>query len=191
MSTAGKILAILISLLAAVWVLLAASVTQLNRNGAKAIQDFETKVAKIQKELDETRVEVRKLADEAFHERMRAQSELTSLQAKQTEVEKARSLVLETLSRVKLQLDGVTATVNRSQADSKQRLAEQEAETKAKADSIAAVEKLKGENGQLLGELSGLRDKFKASLKENHDLVQKLLNPRPGPTRPASSRVVH
>lgn len=189
MSTAGKVLTVLSMLLAALWVLLAASVTQLNRNGAKAVQDLQSKVAVVEKQVADTRAEIRKLNDSVQLERTQTQNESTTLQARQSEVEKELSQSLESVSRVKLQLDGVTATVNRGKADSQQRLAEREAETKSKAESLALVEKLRGENGQLLNELTGLREKFRSTLQSNKALADRLLQHGNAavPTRPASS----
>jgi chromosome segregation ATPase len=189
MSTAGKVLTVLSMLLAALWVLLAASVTQLNRNGAKAVQDLQSKVTVVEKQVADTRAEIRKLNDSVQLERTQAQNDSTTLQARQSEVEKELSQSLESVSRVKLQLDGVTATVSRGKADSQQRLAEREAETKSKAESLAQVEKLRGENGQLLNELTGLSEKFRSTREVNKALVDRLLKHgnAAAPTRPASN----
>jgi len=189
MSTAGKVLTVLSLLLTALWVLLAASVTQLNRNGAKAIEDLQSKVATIEKQVADTRAEIRKLNDSIAVERSQALDELTTFQARQSEVEKQRSEALESLSRVKLQLDEVTANVNQGKSDSAQRLAEREAEKQGKADSLALVEKLRGDNGQLQNELAGLREKFRTGLQSNKALADRLLQHgnATAPTRPASS----
>lgn len=189
MSTAGKVLTVLCMLLAAVWVLLAASVTQLNRNGAKAVDTLQTKVAGLEKDVAKAKADLRDLADQIYLERTRMQDELAALQSRQTGVEKSKSVVLESLTRVKADLDTLTATVKQGNEEVKKRQAEKADETKLKADAVALVEKLKGENGQLLGQLSGLRDKFRTSLEANKEMVQRLLEKGQRVVRPASSTV--
>jgi chromosome segregation ATPase len=189
MSTAGKVLTVLITLVAAAWVVLAAAVTQLNRNGAKAVEDRQKQYVAVEKENAETRVAIRKTLRDAFDQRTRTQTEVTVLQANRAGVEKALSEMRESLSRVTLQADGETTTLERARSDSAQRLAEKEAETKARADSLALVDKLKGENDQLKAQLDGLRTKFTTTLRSNKEMTDRLLqnNSAPAPTRPASA----
>ena len=175
MSTAGKVLSVFIALLAVVWVLLASTVAEYNRNGTKAVEDLQKQVTQLADQVAKTQTELRDHIDQTNQEQVATQSELTVLQANQAEDEKNRAQVLETATRVKFQLEGLTATVKAAQATSQQRLAEQESETKAKADAEKLVEQLKGENSQLLAQLTGLRDKFRATFQANKELVERLL----------------
>jgi hypothetical protein len=188
MSTAGKILTVLTMLTAVVWVLLTASVTQLNRNGAKAVKVYKEKIAVAEKQKTDTQIEIRTTVDETKLTGTRSQNDLTTRQAKLSEVEKIRSQMIESVTRVKLQLDGLNATVARGQADVKERVAERGTEKQGKAGSLALVEKLKGENGQLLAQLQSLRAKFRSTHESNKAMVQRRIQ-RQGngvPTRPAS-----
>ena len=54
MSTAGKVLVVVIMLASLVWIILTAGVTQLNRNGNKALIDLTQKVAKLQEDVKTT-----------------------------------------------------------------------------------------------------------------------------------------
>jgi chromosome segregation ATPase len=174
MSTAGKVLTVFIAMLALIWVLLASTVAEYNRNGTKAIEDLKKQVAQLDGQVTKAQTELRDFIDQAYQERLVTQNELTGLQARLSDVEKTRALVLETDSRVKLQLKGMADTVNKSKANSQQRLTEQEAETKAKDDAEKLVEQLKGENNQLLGELTSQRDKFRTTRETNKELADRL-----------------
>ena len=174
MSTAGKVLSVVVALLAAVWVLLAAGVTQLNRNGTKAVEALKTQITQVEGQVVKARRDIATLTDQAYLLRLQNQNTLAALHAAQTEKEKARSQVLEIATRVKLQSDNVKATLEASKADNENRLAEREAETKAKAEAEALVEKLKAENGEKLATLTSLRDKFRAALQANKENVRKI-----------------
>jgi chromosome segregation ATPase len=174
MSTAGKVLTVFIAMLALIWVLLASTVAEYNRNGTKAIEDLKKQVAQLDVQVTKAQTELRDFIDQAYQERLVTQNELTGLQARLSEVEKTRALVLETDSRVKFQLKGMADTVNKAKANSQQRLTEQEAETKARDDAEKLVEQLKGENNQLLGELTSQRDKFRTTRETNKELADRL-----------------
>lgn len=186
MSTAGKVLTVLCVLLAAVWVLLAASVTQLNRNGAKAVDDLQKKVAGLEKDVATVRKEVRELTDEAYLERMRSQTDLTTLQSRQAAVEHMKSVVLESLTRVQADLGTLTATIDQGKVEIQKRQAEKAEETRLKAEAVATVEKQVAENGQLREQLNGLRAKFQSTLEANKAMVQRLIQAGQRTVRPAS-----
>ena len=76
---------------------------------------------------------------------------------------------------MKLQLARENATLAAAQADSKQRQAELEAETKGIADAEALVKKLQGENSEMVAQLTALRDKLRKSLEANKQKVERML----------------
>ena len=78
MSTAGKVLSVLVTLLAAVWVVLAAGVTQLNRNGASAVEKAQQQLVQVEKDVAKVKHDVAALVDEAFNERLRTQNDVTN-----------------------------------------------------------------------------------------------------------------
>lgn len=184
MSTVGKVLSVLVVLMAVVWVMLSATVAQLNRNGTQAVEDLQKKVVELEKVFDKAEREFASYKDETHQVQLVTQNGLTVLQARQSDSEKALSGVKEILARVQIQLTDAENLVKSSEADKAQRKADQEAETKAKADAIAGVEKLKGENSDLLTRLTSLRDKFKVTLQENKGLVEKLS--KSGDSKPAA-----
>ena len=64
MSTAGKVLVVLILLASLVWMLLTAGVDQLNRNGNQALTALTEKVAKLQDDVKNTQDDVVRVKDQ-------------------------------------------------------------------------------------------------------------------------------
>jgi hypothetical protein len=164
MSTAGKVLTVLVALVAVVWVVLTSAVAQLNRNGTKALEDLQANVIKVEAELKTVAYELQRLKDELSHDQYVTEKALTVLATKQTNVERAWSESKETLERVKLQLEDATATVASANEDKAQRIADKEAETKALAQARADVEALKVSRTEQVARLTELREKFKSTL---------------------------
>lgn len=188
MSTAGKVLSVLVTLMAVVWVLLAATVAQLNRNGTKAVEDLQKQVAKLEVDVKEAARNLQALKDETHLKQAQMQLDLTGLQARQSDLEKARSEFKEIGARVQYQLADAESNHKKGTAHSEERTAEKEAETKALADAQAEVEKLKGEREELVGRLNSLRDHFKAKLEENRNLAKRLQGAGAAPVRTSMAR---
>ena len=174
MSTAGKVLAVLIMLMAVVWVFLTAAATQLNRNGAKAVEDVKNQVAKLEAEVNTAELDLQKTKDEWNQDQAATQNALTVLGARQSDVEKTRSAWQEILTRVTIQLANAESTVKASEVNRDQRVADKKSETEALAKAKADVEQLKADRSELMARLTELRDKFKTTLDENRSLVQRL-----------------
>jgi chromosome segregation ATPase len=185
MSTAGKVLTVIVTLVAFVWLLLASGVGELNRNGGKAVASLQKKVADLDEQIAKARTDLSTLIDQASVQRSKTQIKLAELQAKQAEVEKARSQMIELATRVKYQLETVAAAVKQAQANSQQRQAELEAEKKAVADAKQSVEQLKAENKESRDTKAALEDKFRTTYAENKQLVERLKS-KPGAGRTAS-----
>jgi len=166
--------------------MLTATVTELNRNGTKAVEDLKKKVDKLEADINTAQRTLQALKDQTYNQQHAMEVQVTALHAARSDFEKVRAEALESVSRVKLQIEDVGATLKSAQAHSQQRLAEKKAETEAKAKAEADVEKLKGENAELLAKLTTLRDRFKTTLQENKKLVERLLKAKERPTRKAS-----
>lgn len=190
MSTAGKVLVVLIALVAVVWIVLTAGVAQLNRNGAKAVEDLQGQVAKLQKELQDTEEGLQKTKDDWSFDQYVTQRRLTELAAKQTDIEKLWSESKESLARVKLQLADAEASSKLAQEDKARMVADHQAETKALKQARADVETLKSERKDRVDRLTELRQKLKATLDENRSLVEKIQKKSGSPTSRANARRV-
>lgn len=174
MSTAGKVLSVLVVLVAVVWVMLSATVAQLNRNGTQAVEDLQKKVAALDVQVVEAARAFDQLKESTHLEQLKTQSELTTIQARQADVEKTRSEVKEIATRVQLQVADVDAMVKNAGAHQKQREDDKDAEIRALAAARENVETLKDQREQMVGRLSTLRDKFKATLQQNKSLTDRL-----------------
>jgi hypothetical protein len=190
MSTAGKVLSVLVILVAVAWIMLSATVAQLNRNGAKAVEDLKKQVAKLESDVVQAARDFDAMKESTHTEQLKTQNELTGLHARLGDVEKARSGVLETLSRVKLQLADAESVLKSGQAQSEEWQKEKDAEIKAKADEEESVKRIAAENEELLARLTAMRAKFQAMLQENKSLVERMLKAgaAPVPRRAALTR---
>ena len=167
-------LSVLAVLLSIVWVVLTSTVSELNRNGTQVLEDLQKKYAKLTEDLKVTEHDFQSFRDKIYHEQLETENDITVLQGQQAELEKSRAEVLELSTRVKLQLDLMGTTIKQATADRDLRAAEKVAETKAKADAEAEVEKLKTENAASLARLAELREKFKSTLEANKTMTEKL-----------------
>jgi chromosome segregation ATPase len=187
MSTTGKVLTVLIALVAATWVQLTASVTELNRNAAKQVAALKTQVDQLKADVARSTTSLRQLKDDTHQEQLAMQNELGVLEARQADAEKMKSEMIESATRVRLQLEGLEATVKAAQAQNERRLAERKAEEAVKKAALDNLQKLAAENDQLLEQLASLREHFRTSLRQGKDKVQRMLKPgNPPATRPAS-----
>lgn len=188
MSTAGKVLSVLVILVTVAWVFLTAAVSQLNRNGTKAVDDLKVQVAKLETEVTKAARDLDKAKEDWHLEQAVTQKRLTVLQARQSDLEKARSVVQEISTRVTLQLADAETIAKTSAADRDQRIVEKKAETEALKKARADVVQLKAERTELVGRLTELRKKFQTTLDENRSLTQRVQKKSTVPasgTRPA------
>ena len=100
MSTAGKVLVVLVMLTSLVWMVLSAGVSQLNTNGNKKLHDLAEQIEKLQDrfQADSRRRSLRS-RDQTSSVQENLDHEITVLRARQSDLEKARSQIRESLSR--------------------------------------------------------------------------------------------
>jgi chromosome segregation ATPase len=171
MSTAGKVLVVLIMLASLVWMVLMAGVAQLNRNGNQALIELNNKVEKLTDDVQATRVKIVEIKDQTGLLQKQMDKDLTVIRSRQHDVERISSSIKEILARVQYQLATLGETVKNAEAAAKQRADEKVAEQKALDDARADVQTVKAQNQELTDRLTGLRNEFKATLKTNASLV--------------------
>lgn len=179
MSTAGKVLSVLVVLVAVVWVMLSATVAQLNRNGTQAVEALQKKVAALEVQVVDASRSLDQLKESTHLEQLKTQADLTTIQARQADVEKARSEVKEIASRVQLQIADVDAMVKNASTHQKQRETEKDVETRALAAAREHVETLKDQREEMVGRLTSLRGKLQATLQQNKALTDRLRKSSP------------
>jgi chromosome segregation ATPase len=173
MSTAGKVLVVLVLLTSLVWIVLASGVAQLNTNGNTRLHDLAVQVEKLQTDFKQTQDEIASLRDQTSSIQEDVDREVTVLRAHQSDVEKARSQIQEMLARVQYQLATVKETIEKAKTALNDRIAEQASEQQALAQAKSEVEDLKGKNGELLSQLSTLRKNFESVYHSNVESLGK------------------
>ena len=174
MSTAGKVLVVLVMLASSAWPILTAGVTQLNRNGNKALIDLADKVTKLEDDLKTTQDEIVKVKDETILVQERMVRDLAVTGSRQTNMERVKSNIREILSRVQYQPATLQETVKNAEQSAQQRAAEIVAEQKTLDAAKAEVETLKVQNSELMNRLTSLRNELKTTLKASLDMLDML-----------------
>jgi len=187
MSTAGKVLTVLILLVMIVWLVVLSGVTQLNVNWEEKIAKQDKQLDQLQKDADAAASRLLSLTDQARLKQDETDRELREILGRIATAERRQSDVVEKLSRVKFELAEYLAAVeqaNVNKATREAEFAQGEADLVKKKEEIA---KAQGLNSDLRDQLAKLQDEFKRILAENTAQVEKAA--REGATsRPASSR---
>lgn len=167
MSTAGKVLSVLVLLATIGWIFLGAGVAQLNRNGNAALAKLQADLEKAEQGVHDAEVALVKLKDDTSRFQENMDTQLAVLRAKTTDVEAAGSRLKGILADMQGQLSTVEATVANAQHDLDVRKQEREDETKQLADARAEVLRLRGVDAEMTERLASLRDEFKKTYEDN------------------------
>jgi septal ring factor EnvC (AmiA/AmiB activator) len=174
MSTAGKVLVVMVTLALLVWLGLLSMVAQRNANWGQKIKAQEEEIAKLQKEQVETREQLAKIKNDIARAQEAHDQTVAVLRSEKADREKNLSDTTEELERMKNRVKGQLITLETTDSHLKHR---GESKTQTIADLEAAkaeVEKLKGENSTLMAQLAQLRSEFLAMMDENRKLVDRL-----------------
>jgi chromosome segregation ATPase len=174
MSTAGKVLVVLVMLVAAIWTVLASGVAELNKSGGDQVAQLNEKVAATEKELAAATRKLAQLKDQIALEQEAMKDHLAVIRAQKADLEKARSETIEIATRVKFQVAAMQEAVKRAETTKEFRQNELSQEVEAKAAAERTVEQLKQEHAELTEQLNQLRSKFKSTLDSNRQLLGRL-----------------
>jgi chromosome segregation ATPase len=173
MSTAGKVLVVLVLLTSVAWIVMASGVAQLNTNGNTRLHDLAEQIEKLQTGFKQTHDEIVSLRDQTSSIQEDVDRQIAVLRARQSDVERARSQIQESLSRVQYQLATVKETIEKANTTLKDRIAEQASDQQTLAQAKSEVENLKAKNGELLSQLSTLRNSFESVYHSNVESLGK------------------
>jgi peptidoglycan hydrolase CwlO-like protein len=173
MSTAGKVLIVLVMLVTLVWVVLAAGVSRLNTNANTQLYQLTQKVEELQGKVKDAQSEVASLVTQTTQTQEKVDREFGLLRAKQADLERARSQISDTLSSVKYELELVQATVKGAQTDLEHRNIEQQEETARLGANRTQVAALMADCSQLRDRLSSLRKDFVSNYHASIELLGK------------------
>ena len=187
MSTAGKVLVVLVMLASLVWMLLTAGVTQLNRNGNQALIVLTEKVAKLQGDVKNTQDEIVRVKDQTNVLQEQMDRELAVINARQNDVQRLASNVSERLSSVRYELATVQQTVQNAEQGRTERAAEVVADQKALDAARDEVKSLKATDEQLRARLASLRDRVQedSQFECQHPSSDREVKPQASATTPS------
>lgn len=174
MSTGGKVLVVLVTLLTMVWVGLMSMVARLNWNYGEQFNKGVTALAALEKQVSDGRVQLRDLENAVEDTHFQNDDDRTLLRLQYNDLEKAVAETGENLDR----LDGLFNTLNTARTNTENNIANRKKEVAADqqklAETTAAVEASKKLNGDLLGELASLREKFQQLSDANRSLGEQV-----------------
>jgi chromosome segregation ATPase len=173
MSTAGKVLIVLVLLTSLVWLVLASGVAQLNTNGNTRLHELTVQIDKLQTDFKQTQDEIFAVRDQTSTIQENVDRQITVLRARQSDLEKARSKIIEYMTRVQYQLATVKDTIEKAKTTLQHRIEEQASEQQALVQAKSEVEDLKAKNGELLSQLSTLRQNFETVYRSNIESLGK------------------
>jgi chromosome segregation ATPase len=174
MSTAGKVLVVLILLVVPIWILLASTVAQLNTEWTQALAKRDQEITKLEKDVQDNERAILDLRDQIALEQGAMESEQAVVRSKLAEVERGKAEMIQIQTGVANQLETLQTSLKTAESAKELRNAEFKAEGAAKAAAEAVVERLKGENSQLMDQLTALRTEFKRIVDSNKKIVESL-----------------
>ena len=99
MSTAGKVLVVLILLASLAWMALMAGVDQLNRNGNKALNELTAKIETLVEDVKSAQSDIVKIKDDTTVVQEQMDRQISVVRSRQNDVERVNSNIREILSR--------------------------------------------------------------------------------------------
>jgi len=176
MSTAGKVLIVLNTLMLAVWLVLMAGVAELDANGAKRVEDLAKEVESARADLVKVEKDARDIREQVTLEQVAKEGDLKVVRSRLSNSEREVSITLETLSRLQVEVEEFSKAVKRSQEIAEQRREEKTQLEGLRTEEEALVKRLQTDNGDLLTELQSLRETFKQVTEANRGAVSRILN---------------
>ena len=173
MSTAGKVLAVFVMLMSLVWMILSAGVSQLNTNGNQKLHDLAEQVEKLQDDMTKAQDDIVALKSSAASEQEKRDHEVTVLHARQSDHEKDRSQIRESLSRWQYELATVQETIDRAKSALQHRVDEHQTSEQVLAKSKSDVKELMDRSGELMNQLLALRKEFQSTYHSNIESLGK------------------
>ena len=182
MSTAAKVLVVLILLVLPVWIVLVSTVAQLNKNAGEQVAKLQASVTTLESELSTLRKNVTGLKDQISLEQHTMTQQLTVLRSQESALQKMRSEWIENSSRSNFEVGGMKETAKRAEADRDLRSTERMQEIAAMQALEAEVEQLKQEHARLTEQLNKLQSDFKTTVDSNRKLLENLKAKKPSRT---------
>jgi chromosome segregation ATPase len=173
MSTAGKVLVVLVTLSLLIWIGLLSMVAQRNANWGQKLKQQEEEIAKLEISQTDVLARLAKLKNDIARAQESQDQALAVLRTEVADREEALTDTVEELERDKNQLKLQETALETAKAHGDHRN-EEKKQTEADLDSWKEqVERLKGENAALMAQLSQLRTEFLTTMDDNRKLLQR------------------
>ncbi|WP_152053670.1 hypothetical protein [Tautonia marina] len=174
MSTAGKVLSVLVALMMLVSIYLLSMVSQLNRNWGRGIETVSAQIEETEQQVRQANADAYAIQKQVVSERQITDSQLRSLKLRVEDLENRVSLLKEDQVRLQLRLDDEETLLARTNETIAGREQEQ-AELQARVDELNTLrDRLASENADRMGQLSTLRERLTTLLAENQELLQQV-----------------
>jgi chromosome segregation ATPase len=173
MSTAGKVLTVLVTLSLLGWIFLASLVADLNANWGREIAALNQRIANLENDLKQTIDQVAVLQNQASIELVKKDADILKIRTQISKLEKAESMMKETLSRYQLQFASLEQAIEREKARNDFRIEEQKQTREELARTQEDIRNLQTETDRLFSRLDELRSAFQKTLEENVGLLKK------------------
>ncbi len=174
MSTAGKVLIVLVMLMSFVWIVLAAGVSRVNTNASARLHEVTEQAEKLQGEVKAAQEEIASLLNQASQAQEQIDRQYSVLRAKQSDLERARSQTSQSLSAVKYELEIVEGTGKGAQTDLEHRTTEFQEESKRLEKDRADVQELMAACAKQREDLASLRKDFESKYHANIEMLGKV-----------------
>lgn len=174
MSTGGKVLVVLITLLTIAWVGLMSLVTRHNANHGELVKKGEAALVSLEQQVEEATTKLRDLENEVEAKHFVNDRDRTKSRLEFNDQQKALAELQENLAR----MNGLLENLDRANEKTEENIAARTAETaltqKTMDETRLAVDESKGLNASLLTTLTDLRNRFVKLSEENRELAQRL-----------------
>jgi chromosome segregation ATPase len=177
MSTAGKVLSVLVALMTLVWIVLSAGVSQLNTNANARLHDLALKLEKLQDDVKKAQDDTASFLSQTSQAQEAVDREYEVLRAQQADLQRASSQISDSLAGVKYELEIVQETGKSAQSALENRNAEHQEETKELGQDRALVQELMAQCGKLRDRLTSLRKDFLSQYHANIEMLGKASKP--------------
>lgn len=156
MSTAGKVLTVIVTLAIIGWIVLVAKVADLNRNWGQEIDRLAGEIQKLDEGIVKSRDGLNKTLAAIRLQQDEKDRELSVLRIQLSKLGKFEAQVQQAVTDVQLQIQLVQEATKDAQAGAQKRLAEREQTKQDLAASQGEVQKLQESVGDLSGRLQRL-----------------------------------
>lgn len=173
MSTAGKVLVVLVMLSMVFWLIMASAVTQLNSNAGELVAKNDELIDGLQKDLTKAQADLYSLRKNLALEQEKNSLAITYVRGQISNTERRQADIVEALERIKVQVILAEKASIQAIANKEQRTNDVADLQVEKARLLDTVDTLKAEDSALREQSESLLTNLKNTLVENKKLADR------------------